>query len=589
MSILFNGTVTTANPLPVTNVGGSGSPSEVIQPGEVSTGNTSSTPLAAGAVFTGTWSDSLNFGTLVVGVHTDQSSAVDGLQVQYSQDQSLVADRDVFTISANTGKVFSFTSSHRYFRVVYTNGAVDQTDFELTTIQRKYAIKPSSHRIQDAIIAEDDAELVKAVLSGSTDNNGFINYSATNKGNFKVAVQEYGDTPSIDAFDRLRVSNPYTLFDSKQLHDKQPLFWDEQLLGSATSTHSTSDARVRMAVTADSGDSVIRQTKQRFNYQPGKGQLILMTFLATQETGATKRIGLFDGTGANYLTPNNGIFLEVTESGVSWNICKNGITTETITQANWNVDPLDGTGYSTVNLDLDATQIAIIDYEWLGVGRVRVGFVVNGIIRYCHYFNHSNDSTFTSVYMSTPNLPLRYMITTDGSSTASLDHICSSVMSEGGLEQTGVLRSVDSGTSELDAATGGTTYVLIGLKLKSNYIDITVLPEFFSMINTTGDDYRWELCLNPTVAGSLSYSDVTSSAVQYAVGSSSNTVSDRGLVIDSGYVIAGGANGAVDRKFVTSLRMGSNIDGTLDELALCVTPLTNGADVYGSLTFRELL
>lgn len=410
---------------------------------------------------------------------------------------------------------------------------------------------------------------------------------ATNNDNLKVSVQEYGDTPSIDAFDRLRTSEPFTIFDSKQLFDKQPLFWDEDLGGSATSTHSVTDARTRLSVTANAADYVIRQTKQWFNYQPGKSQLILITFQGSQTTGLTKRVGLFNGTGTNNLTPNNGIFFE-TDGSVSWNIAKNGTTTETVTQSNWNVDPLDGTGPSGITLDFNATQIAIIDFEWLGVGRVRVGFVIDGLIYYVHYFNHANDPTFTSVYMSTPNLPLRYDIQTDGTTAGDFDHICSSVMSEGGIEKTGVLRVADTGSDHVDASTANTIYAVVGIRLKTNYLGITVIPEAISMVNENNDDFRWSLCLNPTVNGTFTYSDLTDSAVQTATGSvNNNTVSDENIVISSGYASIDTLS--TDAQLQTALKIGSQIDGTRDELVLCVTPLSGGADIQGSLNFRELL
>jgi hypothetical protein len=421
-------------------------------------------------------------------------------------------------------------------------------------------------------------------------DDGITTYiGATNNSNLKVSVQEYGDTPAIDAFDRLRTSEPFTIFDSKQLHDKQPLFWDESLGGSATSVHNSANASVEMDVTASASDFAIRQTKQRFNYQPGKGQLIFMTFYSPQATGATKRIGCFDGTSTNNLTPNNGIFFEC-DGTLSWNIAKNGSTTETVAQSSWNVDKLDGTGKSGITLDMASTQVLVIDFEWLGVGRVRVGFVIDGLIYYVHYFNHANNDTFTSVYMSTPNLPLRYDIQTDGSEATQLDHICSTVMSEGGLEQTGVLRSVDTGTTHVDADAANTIYAVVGIRLKATYKDVSVLPEFFSMINEQSQDFRWSLCLNPTIAGTFTYSDVTNSAVQKATGATANTVSDEGLIIDSGYIrVTNQGGGSTERKFVTSLRIGSTIAGTQDELVLCVTPLAASADIHGSLTFRELL
>lgn len=91
-------------------------------------------------------------------------------------------------------------------------------------------------------------------------------------------ILQFGDSPSIDAFGRMRVADPNTLFDSKMLWDKQPLIWDEEITngsGNATSTHSVTDSRVRMHVEA--GDTIIRQTFMRFNYQPGKSQQAMFT------------------------------------------------------------------------------------------------------------------------------------------------------------------------------------------------------------------------------------------------------------------------------------------------------------------------
>ena len=559
--------------------------------GKISTLNSTSTLLGAGEVFTGSAEDTKDQAVILITSFSDVASATDGLDVQWSADGITWIGSSSYTVAAGDYFPISEQTTNQYFRVIYTNGSSDQTVFSLQTKLSSTYSKPSSHKLSDGdnLTGEDDAELVISSIVAPTPDGSYSSFRATRQGNFPVAIAEYGDTPSIDAFDRLRVSNAITIFDSKQLHDKQPLFWDEVIGSGATSIHSTVNAATRMTVNANAADYVIRQTKQRFNYQPGKSQLILFTFYGQQESGLTKRVGLFDGTGVNNLTPNNGIFFE-TDGDISWNIAKNGTITEEKNQESWNYDKLDGTGPSGETLDMDATQIGIIDYEWLGVGRVRVGFVIDGIIRYCHYFNHSNDPTFTSVYMSTPNLPLRYSIQTDGTAGGSFDHICSTVMSEGGVEETGVLRSVNTGTTHVDADAANTTYAVVGIKLKSDYIDVTVLPEFFSMMSETADDFRWTLHLNPTVSGTFTYSDIENSAIQGAVGATANVITDDGLVIDSGFAATSfNSGGGADRKFVTALRMGSTIDGTIDEIVLSVTPLTAGADIQGSLTFRELL
>lgn len=547
--------------------------------------NATSTPLLADETWTGSgWQDTIDYGVLTISVVTDKDSALDGLEVQWSINGIDVIDADVFSIVGGVSKTFTFGPAHRFYRVQYTNGSEAQTVFNIKSIIRRTYVKPSSHRIRDNIVGDDDAELVKSVLTGVKPDGTFDNANLTQQANLRVSINEYGDTPAIDAFDRLRVSLPYTLFDSKQLHDKQPLFWDESIGGSATSTHNASNACTEMVVTANASDFVIRQTKQRMNYQPGKSQLCLITFYSPEDTGVTKRIGMFDGTGTNNLTPNNGIFLE-TDGDISWNIAKNGTTTESVTRANWNVDPMDGTGPSLLTLDLDATQIAVIDFEWLGVGRVRVGFVIDGLIRYVHYFNHANDPSFDSVYMSSPNLPLRYDIVSDGTGGGQLDHICGTIMSEGGIEENGVLRTVNTGSTHLDADTIGTTYAMLGLKLKSTYKDITVTPTGISILAATNDTCMWSLILNPTVAGTFTYSDLTDSALQSATGVTANTVTG-GIEIGSGYC---DSKTSITLGLETALRMGSNIDGTVDSLVLCITPLSTGANVYGSLTFRELL
>jgi hypothetical protein len=65
-------------------------------------------------------------------------------------------------------------------------------------------------------------------------------------------------------------------------------------------------------------------------------------------------------------------------------IRKGGVDNEIVPQSQWNVDRLDGTGPSKVNIDFTKSQIFVTDYQWLGVGRVRFGFYAYGKIHYCH-------------------------------------------------------------------------------------------------------------------------------------------------------------------------------------------------------------
>lgn len=391
---------------------------------------------------------------------------------------------------------------------------------------------------------------------------------------------EMADSASIDAFARLRVSNPVTLFDSKQIHDNQPLFWDDsEVSGSGTgSSHSTDEAATTISVSTTTAGKRVRQTFQRFNYQPGKSQLILCTFGEFDtSTGITKEVGYFDDSNGLFLRSDEGVVSVVRRTSVT------GTAVDTaVSQASWNLDTMDGNGDSGVTLDFTKTQILIIDFEWLGVGRVRYGFVIDGVPIYCHELNNAN--SLTSVYMSTPNLPIRYSIENDATGAADdFCHICSSVQSEGGQDKNGVLRHVDSGS--VSGLSSGTKYAMLGIRLQSGKLDGVVELENISLIVTSGNDRaHWELIFNSTVAGTFTYSNQTNSVVQTAAGSSSNTVTG-GTEMDGGYFTT---SLPVTNTVPNALKLGADIAGTVDEIVLVCTPITNNITVEASLTWREL-
>jgi hypothetical protein len=159
--------------------------------GHVCDHNTTTNLLGTNGVFTGGWQDVLDYGVVSISVNSDKASATDGLVIQWSPNSNTVSDVDVFTVQANNPKTFTFGPADRYVRVVYTNGAQAQTRFFLNTILRRVYVKPSSHRINDAIVGQDDAELMKSVLSGENPAGTFVNFKATTAGNFKVSLEEY--------------------------------------------------------------------------------------------------------------------------------------------------------------------------------------------------------------------------------------------------------------------------------------------------------------------------------------------------------------------------------------------------------------
>jgi len=243
-----------------------------------------------------------------------------------------------------------------------------------------------------------------------------------------------------DSFGRQRVSEPLTLFDSSHRYA------DNNLWATATSTGGSAvfnadQGLVDLNVTAASGSQVIRETNKVFAYQPGKSLLVLNTFvMSAAKVGLTQRIG--------YYGDDNGFYLEQEDNSVAFierSVVTGSLVETPVLQANWNGDKLDGTGASGLTLDLTKAQILWMDLEWLGVGSVRVGFVINGQFIVCHTFNHAN--IIASTYITTASLPLRYEIfnTAETSGASTLKQICSSVISEGGYELRGIQQS--AGTS----------------------------------------------------------------------------------------------------------------------------------------------
>lgn len=390
-----------------------------------------------------------------------------------------------------------------------------------------------------------------------------------------------GDSSSRDAFGRLRVSEPFTVFDSKQLHDKQPLFWDEVITdvsGSATSIHSTVDAATTMHVD-DAGDIVERQTFMRFNYQPGKSQLVFMTgVIGAGVANVTREVGIGDA--------NNGLFFQLSGTTLQFITRKNG-SDSIVLQSAWNVDRLDGTGPSGITLDTSKEQIFVFDFEWLGVGRVRCGVVINGTIIYANETNTANVET--SVYMSTPVLPLRYAITSTGGA-GDLIHNCSTVISEGGVNPTGILRSANIGVTSINLATSGTRYAMIGIRLKTTHLDSQIDLLSIELLTTTSQTttFRWELLLNPTLTGAaFVFASETNSAVQIAFGDNTQLITDPniGTEVASGYG-AGRISETIELR--NALRLGADIANTRDVFAVAITPLSNNQDHVTALGWLEV-
>ncbi len=393
-------------------------------------------------------------------------------------------------------------------------------------------------------------------------------------------VNFYG--PALDAFGRVRISTPLTLFDSTNRYESDPHF-DTSTSTGGSITHLPNESTVRMDVTTASGSEVVRQTYRSFPYQPGKSLLILTTFVMnTAKTGLRQRVGYFSTQNGLYFQQNDSTVSFVLRSYTSGSVDNS----REVTQANWNGDKLDGTGKSGYTIDLTKSQILFIDIEWLGVGSVRCGFVIEGKFIVAHTFHNAN--IYSAVYMTTATLPVRYEITNTSvtASSSSLKQICSTVMSEGGYEQVAA-DSVIRRTTSLGSIT--TTFLpLISMRLASDTLGAIVLPNRVSVIPTTSDVFEVALIKNATLTGA-SYNTTDFAHIDYDI---TATALSGGTVVQSDFVAStnqSSGNLSAPTGYNFDLQLGVSIAGTSDVYTLAVRTMSgSGGSVYGSMSFYDL-
>jgi len=403
-----------------------------------------------------------------------------------------------------------------------------------------------------------------------------------NNVNIEPTVIGGGDgSNAYDAFGRLRVSEPFTIFDSTNVMSKNDLF-DEDLTNNGTVTYTSNKSTVNLNVTTASGDKVIRQSKRVMSYQPGKSLFIFNTFvMQTPEANLKQKVGTFDA--------NNGIFFMA--DGTTLKIVRRTYTSGSPadtekSQSEWNGDKLDGTGASGYDLNVDKATILFTDYEWLGMGSVRVGFVIDGKFITAHTFYNAND--LDTVYMQTANLPIRYEIETTGtiSGAATLQQVCSSCMIEGGYSPQGVIQSI--GTASLAGVTlttAGTFYNLGTIKIKSGRPYALIIPQGFIASAVSNSDFEVQLRQNATPSTAFSYTSYSDN-IEYDLDGTKTitggTIINRTYLSGKGVSIENFGDG-----FNFEYQLGQTIAGASDTLTLCAKGASNNDGVIGSLKWYD--
>ncbi len=395
---------------------------------------------------------------------------------------------------------------------------------------------------------------------------------------------------NVDAFGRLRVSEPYSLFDSQSRYAADNQF-STSTSGTGTSTFNTNQSSVSLAVTGGGVGSVVRQSFRNMLYQPGKGLLVLATFQMDNSTSANLNQSV------GYFNTQNGVFFRRT-GGVNALVLRSNTSgtpsdARFVNQTDWNGDKLDGTGPSGYTLDLTHPQILWMDFEWLGVGSVRCGFIIDGQYVLCHTFNTANVFG-TTVYMTTAILPVRYQITTTTAAVAAtLTQICSSVISEGGFEATSI-EHVARRTTVLNTINTAANFIpVVSIRLASTALGAVVLPNRIQFQPTTLQNYEIALIKNPVLTGATWAATVPSdNNVEFDV--AATAIATAGTIVQTGYIASSGGGGQADTVAPTGFnwdqQLGVSLTDVSDIYTLGVRTVSGATtgDGVGSITFYDL-
>lgn len=397
---------------------------------------------------------------------------------------------------------------------------------------------------------------------------------------------EFIDSPYQDAFSRSRVSTTSNIFRDSWVYSKSSPLWEEILSGTGVITHLAPEPQIQLSTGGTaSGASAKRQTHTYFMYFPGNSQLINMSFCFTSngDTNVTRRIGYYDNSNGAFLELANSTKNVVIRSFVSGSVVENRIA-----QSSWNMDKLDGTGPSGITLDLTKQQILLIDFQWLGAGRVRFGFDFGGNIVYCHQFNHAN--VIATTYSQRGALPLAIEILNTGVASAAkqVKYSCVSLLTEGFPETLQEIPFSASNGSSL--VTVSARRPVLSIRCKTTFNSQTFRGHLHPVIASafaTGNSGFFELVYNGTLTGaSFADVDTTNSAAQFDTAA---TAISGGIILQSGFVPVGFKSDASTAAGLSGpLVVTNNAAGTTsDILSIVCTPIGGPLTTTSSLGWIE--
>lgn len=512
--------------------------------------------------FTGTSTVTTGYNTLFITVTSDTNSAPSGIQVFFSDDNVNWQKFYTDTYFATPPFTRSYLIVKKYYYVAYAAASL-----------------PGSLRLTSRLSTQLSADLTQST---------------------SITVFDNAYESAQDAFGKMRVSTPITLLDIRfpgQTTGGTPFISNTLQINSLSSgTFSGAYGDSKLIMSGTGVGYYISQSRSYCVYQPGKSLQFLASGVYNPGNATmVSRVGYcdYDFTVSPPVV-RNGVYLEFSGGVASVNLKNNVVTS--VSRSNWNIDPMDGTGPSGLNLDFTKTQLFTFDLEWLGVGRVRLGFFAFGRVHYCHQFIHVNQ--LTAPYTNSINLPISYaLFGTVAGQSGSMIQICATVLSEGGYNPSG--RPFSTSTSAETNVPIGETAILALRGGAASYYHQPIIPTITSIIDSTNNNtllYRLRLYPAGTSAGTIVWTDVNStySVAQYASSSSITGFTTTGsIVVDSAYFLGKGSNvfSTLSSTFSSLvLQVASNIANASDILVITCTRINSGTDakVSASISWQEV-
>lgn len=393
-----------------------------------------------------------------------------------------------------------------------------------------------------------------------------------------AVLASLNDDFHLDAFGRLRVSDANTRLDVEFSNDDQPLVMDKITAGGATIAHNATTRDVSLSIVGAGGTATATfGSHNSVPYTPGNSQLIDIT--------GTMDYGNIGGGAAYFFLRNNGNDTEVA-------------------QADW-------LGAANVtSLDYTKSQILAIDFQSLKVGRLRLGFVRNGVPVFAHAFY--NDNLRANGYWQRPNLPIAWKIYNNASNqtvadmgyfdanngiglryvlpvnaSAKLLAICATVKSEGG-DDIGRMKGFPFafGNGATTKTVANSLIPLCSLQVQTTFNSIVnrtlVVPTGVAFV--TDQPIYYQIVLNPSLTNA-SFASLNANCSTF--GDVAATALSGGTVIGAGYAGSGGTrSGGVAVGLTDRTLLSINYAGTVGDILTVAAIRATGTSAAAGAVFE---